>query len=746
VSWTEAVFGVLVILQQVYGPPEPGPMYGPPAPPTQEQERPGARRQQPFELRSAERFSRVGDRVEAKGTVVFSFRGFDVTCDEASGDLATEIFTLRGGVLVVGPDQVVRGEVVTVDFQREAFTFENGSAGLKPRLIGGNLRDDLFVDGAAGGGDREQVVCEDCGVTTCDRGQPHFEIRARQTDVIPGRRAILRDAELRVFDRRILRVPFLVLPLQRDPERYIPEFGQSRDEGYYVKSRFTTPLGGEDFWDSRVDYFTKLGAGLGGDYSYAAAGLAGVLKLYTLTGGPRSLTGSWNHRQKAFGGSVDVDSSYQRANYLTAPGATLWNVRSRFDLPQSGGARSGVSYFRTSNQSGGFASVSQAYGLTDSRLIGSAQSDLGLTLSENASRFGDRDPVKRSLLDVRWRGAQDLPWASLGLDYQRSIPVGTAENFFSGSDRTPLFSLRSDGRRLLGSEKGRRWPFRTELSVGELVDPRERRRITRTSFDWSLNASASRGRSAFDYGGRFRQGLYSDATAQYVLGTDLGVRYDLWKDSSLSLRYSYLRPYGFTPLVTDQSGRTNLLSGSLSLRPLRTLQLSAETAFDVLRLEERGSPWQTLNLRSLWAPNDRFRLQATAGYDSPRQVWSNVRFDLGWRVAGGLLSAGARFDGERHTWGAVNLYAEGLRWGRLTAGVLLNYNGYRRGFEARHFSFVYDLHCVDAILQIIDNPVGFRSGREIAFFIRLKALPFATPFGSGRRGQAVGFGSGGLGF
>jgi LPS-assembly protein len=42
----------------------------------------------------------------------------------------------------------------------------------------------------------------------------------------------------------------------------------------------------------------------------------------------------------------------------------------------------------------------------------------------------------------------------------------------------------------------------------------------------------------------------------------------------------------------------------------------------------------------------------------------------------------------------------------------------------------------------VDNKVGFRSGRQIGFFIRLKAFPSFSPFGIGRRGQAIGSASG----
>jgi hypothetical protein len=74
--------------------------------------------------------------------------------------------------------------------------------------------------------------------------------------------------------------------------------------------------------------------------------------------------------------------------------------------------------------------------------------------------------------------------------------------------------------------------------------------------------------------------------------------------------------------------------------------------------------------------------------------------------------------------------------------ALLLYNGFLERFDSRHFAFTYDLHCAEAVLQIIENNVGFRPGREFLFFIRIKALPFDSPFGTGRLGQPIGLGGG----
>lgn len=700
-----------------------------------------------FVLRTAEQFSRTGSEVRASGNVHFQFRKYDVYADEAAGNLDTQVFTLKGNVLAFGSDQVLRGKAVTIDFRNDTFSYIDGEAQLGPGFLGGNLIGDLFMRGAAGGGNRQRLLATGSEITSCNLPAPHYSFHGNSADVIPGRRAILRNVRVQLFGRTLLSVPYVVVPLQEGSERYLPEFGQSPDEGYYVKTRLGIPLRGSDLLDTRIDYFTKLGGALGFDYNYSRPDLNGILQVYSLMGPARTALASFRHSQNLLSGRLSVDAGWQRNNYLSAPSSTVSNIRSEYSLPWAGGT-SRLSYFQNGSSSSGFSTAQKTTSLNDERSLGNwLRSSLSLNYNANQTKGSDQTVLERKQLDVLFRGTSELRFGTASLIYQRSNPVGRNENFISFSDQTPMLQLQTDSSKLLGDRFGRRVSFRTGLSIGELFDPRRQDRITRTSFDLlTQHVDPESRRSTLAWDGRFRQSLYSNDTAQYVLDLNSAYRYRLGPDTALALRYSYLRPYGFTPLTIDETGRTHMLAGEFSARPIRSLHLAAQTAFDFTQLERSSTAWQTLIARGEWAPNDRFFFRGLANYDPFQAAWSNVRLDLNWKTSGGEIGAGARFDGTRHTWGALNLFVDGLSFGRLKTSVLLAYNGYSRQFEARHFSFTYDMHCAEAVLQIIDNPVGFRSGREILLFVRLKILPSNTPFGTGRRGQAVGSGSGGFGF
>ncbi|HRF60144.1 MAG TPA: hypothetical protein PLH94_09555 [Fimbriimonadaceae bacterium] len=706
-------------------------------------------KQEGFELHSAKKAQRKGQEIFAEGDVSFSFRGYDVTCDRAEGNLETEVFVLEGRVKLQGKDLDVKGERVQVNFKDESFGFIDGWARLGKEYVGQNLRGDLFVHGMAAGGTREKIDAQDVSVTTCDQEHPHFEFTAKRTNVRPGKRAILRDVRLKVLGKTILRLPYVAVPLEEYAERYVPEVGKTDEEGYYVKSRWTTPLRGDNFFDTRIDYFQKLGFGLGADFFLRSAeNFFGIYRLYGITRGGRALQGSINHQQRFFGGILGFDATYQKNNYLTAPGTTLLSTRANYQLTDGRGNSTNIGYFRNSNASTTFKALQENWSIFDNRNWDSTWStSLTVNMSSNQSTSFLPDEVTNTnrQLDLEFQSQKEFTWGSGTLEYRRTIPITQAADgqFFSTDDRTPMVTLRTDSARLFQDRWLGGFPFNAELSVGELGTSDGASRVTRTSLDLSFRREdRSRSRHQVSFGGRYKQGLYSDDTAQYVLNGDFRYRYQIARDSDFSLRYNYLRPYGFTPLFIDRSGKTNLISADLNYRPWNPLILRAQTAYDILQLDQQRTPWQRLNISTEYRPNDVLFMRTTHTYDTVSQVWTNQRLDFGWRVGEGIVSANAQYDGQRHSWGSLNLYVDGLKWGKLTTSFLLSYSGYNKQVQSRQVSFTYDLHCVEAILQVIDNPVGFRSGRQIAFFLRVKAFPFDTPFGLGQRGQAVGGNSG----
>jgi LPS-assembly protein len=275
------------------------------------------------------------------------------------------------------------------------------------------------------------------------------------------------------------------------------------------------------------------------------------------------------------------------------------------------------------------------------------------------------------------------------------------------------------------------------------LDPVTKTNIGRGNLIFGFNRGIrDKGPWRLDFNGNFQQGMYSDDTAQYRLNFGTAGTYSLGKRLSANLRYSYLRGFGYSPLAIDRTGVTNYASFDISAQANEKSTFGLQTGYDIERSIKGDAAWQQVGIRSEYRLGSAFSLRSLSTYDTFNSIWSNVRLDAQWQAGDFMASLGARYDASRSTWSSMNLYLDGWKLGRLRVGSTLNYNGYTSQFDSQQYSFVYDLHDAEAILTVSDYGTGFRSGKEVAFYIRLKIIPFDTNFGAGRRGQSLGPGTG----
>lgn len=708
---------------------------------------------EPLTVINAARISTRGDVTVWEGRVVLRFRGYQLEADRIEGNRATEVYQLKGHARLDGlqNQERVRAESIVVNFRERNYTFERGQAEITPERTGGVAKAPLYVKG--GGGElTERAVANprthfhvvDGVLTTCDREHPHFTFEAERTEVTPGDRVVFKNLRIRVLDRTLLSLPSLVIPLIDDRPRYIPEFGQTREEGYYIKSRFTSLLRGQDTWDTRLDYMTRLGFGTGGDLRYRGE-TSGLFSIYGLFGN-QAQTGlaRWNHQQGIGSGRLDLDATWQRNNYLTAPETTLTNARFNYALSR-GGATTTLSGFRAGTATTAFESVSQSTTFSDVRAwSGGLNTQLGLTYNDSFARSGATSINRSRRVDLNFQARRPVGAFEAEFIVQRAIPAGGDAQFSGLTDRNPLFGLSSDSTRLFGRTAGRKVPFRLATSIGEINEQTAAGAVTRTTFEIGGGARDRISNAlGINWDGRFFQGLYSDGTAQYVMQYGSRLDWEFLPRSRASLNYRNLRQFGFTPLAIDRTGRTDAFSVDLDWQAGRGWSARASSGYDVLQGDRGQVPWQVVSLGADYrGATSQFRFAGL--YDTFAQVWGTFRADSLFRVGETEFALGVRYDGRRSQWAAASFEMTAFRWGRLSTDVLLNYNGYTRQMEAQQYALVWDMHCSELVLELSDYRAGFRPGRQIGIFFRLKAFPFNGDFGTGRRGQRLG-GVGGFG-
>lgn len=709
---------------------------------------------------SAEDWRVDKNKIYLEGGVHITYEGYDIKADRVEGDTDTQVFYLSGHGHLTGHDADIKGEEIEVDFKRKVFRFRQSSAVLGPEQTGEQVKGNVIVEGDGGLGTSRNIIIKNGGITFCDRPSPHFMLKAGTTEIIPGRRAKLRDVRLQILGKTVLAIPYLVVPLSQNSERYVPEIGQSPDEGLYAKFTFGTPLRGGNYLDHKLDLMQKLGVGLGTDLVYDRSNMSGRLSAYGLIGPVGSSRFLVDHRQNLGAGTLTVGAQYQRSNYQTAPNSTTMNTRAQYVLPWGGGT-SRLSYNRNSTETTGYNSVYQSWNFSDSRRFGVTTTQIDLNY--NSQQFNSQTTSKSDRFDVRFSAQSKLGSLNADLLFQKAVSLGDSSNLYRGSDRTPLLTLKTTSELLFGKRqrapvnpdepktKPKKsfteiYPFNAQFSIGELVDAGTQDTVTRINFDVDSRRNFWTGSPIqLTLGGRFVQGMYSDDTAQYTLNYDGRLTWKFTKDSSANLSYRRLQSFGYTPLSMDRTGSTDGLSADITHRAGKKFQLSMNTGYDILQGQRGQTPWQTVMFRTEFTPSQSFRARASTSYDTFSKLWSGFQVDTDFSALGASWVAGIRYDGRREQFAGMNFLVQGLKFGKITTSALIDFNGYTKMIESTHLSFAYDLHCTEAVLEITDNKLGFRNGRTIAFYFRIKALPTFSPFGTGRRGQAVGSG-GGFGF
>jgi LPS-assembly protein len=689
--------------------------------------------------------------LEMTGGVEFLFHGYHIFADSAEGNLSNNIFSLKGEVKLIGKDAVVTGSQITVDFDNRVYHSFDSQSDLKPSLIQGAFIKDLYAHGKESYGSANENQTLYGGITSCDLLRPHYEIDGDNIIVRPGKRAIFRKARIRLFGRTILKLDYLSIPLDDRSYNNTPEVGQSQQEGYFIKTRFGVATPGNGDLYSRLDYMSKLGVGIGADWLYKNQVMNGRLDVYTIVGPGDMVKISDEHQQKFKWGTLVVDSDYENNNYLVQPGAVIQSEKALLTFPQHNGAITKVSLSESASSTGSTSTTTDLIGISDNRKFGkdittafdvNYQSS-GTSYQNTSGPVTTNTTTTQQSLSVKGDIQDDLTKATAELEYQRQIPIGSTLAFYGSNDVTPELSLSSDAKRLMGNSFAANWPFKTSLSIGEFSDELTNGTVTRDAFDLKFqHPDHSTGLFHSDISGEFRQGIYSDGTAQYVLDFADGESYKLDKNTSFNFHYNYMRPYGYSPVSIDETGRQNAATADLSVKVLKTLSIGAQSGYDLIRLEENEAAWQPVGVRMEWQPKDYLLMRTQAMYDTLSGAWSNIRIDTSYKPGATYLSVGSYYDGIRHTWENANLFLDNLTWGKTKLSAILTYNGYTQQFDNEQFSVTYDLHCAEAVFTYQVQNNGFEPGRTMTFMIRLKALPFSSPFGAGSRGQPLGTGTG----
>jgi len=670
------------------------------------------------------------------------------------GDIEKELLFTDNASLTFRGQRIV-GDAIRFSLKSKAFRVENLHTSLSPEFLQGYLLSPLYLSAGTIQGQRNRpLIGEDIDATTCERPRPDYLLRAGEVKVEQGKRIILRRATFILWGKRLFTLPTLIIPLDQRPRSlrtdYLPNFGRTQEEGWFVKSALSYLLADRVPGLLHLDVMEKKGLGTGFEQAWNLAKSAGTLTFYAIpTGGTnRNLSGHLNNRLSLGGGQfLTTENSFQQNSFLALPNTTSFNTRLGYTRIEEGLSTT-LHIGRNAIDSAGSTSRSYTLNLAQDWQY-SSFGRMGLTA--DYSRYSTSGPgfsQRTEQLSTRFNASHRSDNFILELTANKNIPIGQrlAQSFFSGVEKLPEITL-SQFRFTRGTLS--QIPATFSLSVGKYSEgstafgsgaARTTTERVVAGFDIANIRYRLSPSTGLNISAGFQQYFYGEGAAQYVVRNTAQLTQRWNKRSGLNLSYHYQRPEGGTPFLFDRLGQFHTLHADIGFLDDRRLQLTARVGYDFAQRGFGGfrQPWQTLSANLLLRPIEWARLRNLITFDPNTGKLLFVTTDLRLRGHNEFaLDLVARYDPRQRKVGNLNGYFN-LPIGNLWRVIaLFQYNGFLNRFESRNLQIIRDFHCLEASLTYMENPFGFRSDRQIFFQLRIKAFPIFQRFGIGQFGQVI---------
>lgn len=672
------------------------------------------------------------------GNVTARYRDLLITAERGEVNYRTKLAYFEGNVVLRIGVQEARGDRVEINIDTLDWSFQPATTTITPEFARGNLHAPVFARAMRITGLRDrQVSVFGSTVTTCDLPHEHYDVKARSMVVYPNDKIVFRNAEFIVLGKRLFTLPRFVVPIREITQNpnVIPRFGNSAEEGAYVKLGYTALASKSNMTFLLTDLMQRKGVGLGIQDYYKTNGGYGSAYLYHLDDkniGETTLTGRLAHTQRWGSLLLDASSDLRSNSYLYAPQSKSLN--NRLTLTRS---TSGANTSLTLGQS-----ISDVFERTTS-LAGNLHHrqdfdpktylDASFDYTGYSSQTGTRARlVSQSLYSKR---GDKYDWdvsAQKLTDLSDEAFVGAGQ--FGGIERLPEVSISSDTARL-GHIMPFNLPAQMRFSYGRFAElpQSEKDRALLDITSPSTRYELSNTWSALT-GAGFKQFAYGDNTAQYSIDADAQLSKKLGESSTFALTYRYQQPRGFTPFRFDFVGKYNILNASLNLEDSEKFKVSLVGGYN---FTQPDFPWQDSVFRFSYQPTKSVLLYTATGYDFNRSQWRQVINQLRIRANEAFkLDVGTRYDPISSKLATVRTSLDTRIGSKDRVQAIAGWNGITGDFDYRSIMYTRDLHCWEASLTYVDQG-GFYDNKGIYFNVRIKAFPLLNNFGQGNFGQAL---------
>lgn len=590
-------------------------------------------------------FGNWQNRLSFQGKVRVTYRDTLIMADRMDVDLDAKVAYLSGSVLVREKTGETTTEAIELDLDSRRWSFTNARLTFFPNPQIGTVAP-FFAETAKGDVSPERTSFFRGTLTSCDLSEPHYEIRAEEVVITPQDNIVMRHVSFWLLGRKIFERKNYVIPLRPSIERRrglrLPFLGHNEVEGFFIKNSFnylaTEHLLGTLF----LDFMTKRGIGYGAQHSYGFADALGAIYFYTVNDrstGARQFDVRFRHQQRLARdviATLGVDST--KNNQFTAPGSSFRNIDFSLQSP----SRNMFLHLRSEKSAspffGGTDSLAGQFSIQRAQISRNTFLDFSADYRRSLIVLGEpRSEELTNRLQLTHTGR--LLETILRFEKLQDLDNNTSpgDEFRNALDRVPeialFWSSNRNQRKLLGL-----LPADAQFSVGdyrEYGNPNQTGggglRLRRTYFQldfpgvgdeyvkrWGENTELT-------FGGTFKQSLYSNDTAQYVLEYRSHFQHGFGERAGVFLDYWRQKPVGFTPFLFDVVVPFHSLDLGLFYQ---TGQLTLEVPRPPTPFLSREQPAETRQPEVLHFFTPKFRFNLSAGKDLENGAYR----DLVWRA------------------------------------------------------------------------------------------------------------------
>ena len=540
-----------------------------------------------------------GGGFTAYGHVRLDYADATVVADQAVYSSTTKILRATGHVLLTQSD----GDTATAtaleyhsDTDRvEMFDVVGSTAAIYAQ--GEQIQGKLYYKG-------KEVILDPGGhtiikngyITTCEPNHVAYHITGREIEIRPRDRVIAKGSALYLGKVLVAALGVLALPLaevaqQRRQNEYAPRIGYNSVYGVFIREFINFYRGPNWYGTYHVDFYQKVGIGLGADLFFQRqdARGGGELTVYNLNNNAKqqALTGTRNSTQANLNmsrlfsdhlqGALSFSYSGQSAIFTALPTTTSTNL----SLTHTG-ARSTTSYVVTNTATGpskSFGSIlqhtiafspsfSQTVGLNlqDNTNPGAFSRAIGLNADTHVSaRSFDADLVVQTN-----HGSQTN---NIGL------PGGETTTPVIGIQRVPEFTLRARPFQL----QNLRLPISVALIDGIYNDGYDNIETSRLDFTSQIGPGVYRiGNSAIvNASATLHQDAYGTGDLLGAIGYQASLQDYIGHHADNTLFYTAQSVRGFTPMpALDALSGSDQISEVLNVYNSMYYRFTASTNYD----------------------------------------------------------------------------------------------------------------------------------------------------------------------